>query len=328
MLLKIFRSQSPIQFLLILIAVVLLWTLPDKGASMQPPSNFDTGIYKYFSGLFITSSFGSRIAALIIILLQAIVLNHILTKNNLSPKNNLLPSFLLILFYCSTTTIFQLSAPLISSFFILLAVAELTGMYELKNAFTKSFNASFFITIGSFFYFPSFIFILLPWLSFLVYRILSWREWAISIIGMLSATLLFAFYYFWNNRLLDVWNLIIQFLGHPERYEVHLSNVQILIWSILGLIFMGSILNLINHVKEKVIAIRRKYWVFILLFIIGILSFIYAGPNYHYHLVFIAGPAVIIFNNALVSRKKQGRSEFILWLLILVVVTSRMIGLS
>jgi hypothetical protein len=325
MLLKIFRSQSPIQFLLILIALLLLWILPDGGASMQPPSNFDTGIYKSFSDLFITSSFWSRAVALIIILLQAIILNYLLIKNNLTPKNSLLPSFLLILFYGSTTSAFQLSAPLISSFFIILAVAELASMYELKYAFKESFNSSFFITIASFFYFPSFVFILLPWISFLIYRIVSWREWVISLIGIISAAFLFSFFYFWNNKLLDVWNLITQFYGHPERFQIKLSNVEIVIWSVIGLIILSAILNLLNHLNEKVIAIRRKYLVLILLLFISILSFIYANSNYRFHLVFLVSPVVVILNNALISRKKQGRSEVVLWALIFIVIAFRML---
>jgi hypothetical protein len=292
---------------------------------MQPPSNFDSGIYKYFSDLFVTSSPLSRTAAFIIILFQATLLNYLLIKNNLAPKNSLLPSFLLILFYSSTTSVFQLSAPLISSFFILLAVAELASMYELKYAFTESFNASFFITIASFFYFPAIIFILLPWISFFIYRIVSWREWVISFIGITSAILIFAFFYFWNNKLLDVWYLITKFFGNPLRFQIHLSTAEIIIWSIVGLIFLSAILNLINHVNEKIITFRRKYLVFILFFIISLLSFIYADANYRFHLVFLASPAVIILNNALVSRKKQGRSELVLWILIFAVIASRTI---
>lgn len=310
---------------MILIIGLLLWILPDRGASMQLPSNFDSGIYRYFSELFVASSSLSRAIAFIIILFQATILNYLLIKNNLAPKNNLLPSFLLILFYSSTTSVFQLSAPLISSFFILLAVAELASMYELKYAFTESFNASFFITIASFFYFPAFILILLPWISFFIYRIVSWREWIISFIGMASATLIFAFFYFWNSKLLDVWNLIIHFFGNPVRFQIRLSTAEIIIWSVVGLIFLSAILNLINHVNEKIIAIRRKYLVFILLFIISLLSFIYADSNYRFHLAFLASPVVIILNNALVSRKKQGRSEMILWVLILAVIASRTI---
>ncbi len=325
MLLKIFRSQSPIQFILIFIVGLLLWTLPDRGASMQPSSNFDSGIYKYFSELFTASSSLSRTIAFIIILFQATLLNYLLIKNNLAPKNSLLPSFLLILFYSSTTSVFQLSAPLIASFFILLAVAELASMYELKYAFTESFNASFFITIASFFYFPAVIFILLPWISFFIYRIVSWREWVISFIGMASALMLFAFFYFWNNRLLDVCTMITHFFGNPIRFQIHLSTAEIIIWSIVGLIFLSAIFNLMNHVNEKIIAIRRKYLVFIVLFIISVLSFLYADSNYRFHLAFLASPIVIIINNALVSRKKQGRSEMILWVLIVAVIISRTI---
>ncbi|NWJ49656.1 MAG: hypothetical protein HXX14_02220 [Bacteroidetes bacterium] len=325
MLLKIFRSQSPIQFLLILIIGLLLWTLPDRGASIQPPANFDSGIYRYISGLFVASSSFSRTIAFIIIIFQAALLNYLLIKNNLAAKNSLLPSFLLILFYCSTPSVFQLSAPLISSFFILLAVAELASMYELKYAFTESFNASFFITIASFFYFPAFIFILLPWVSFLIYRIVSWREWVISFIGMTSAILIFAFFYFWNNKLLNVWTSIIQFFENPLRFHIQLSTPEIIIWSIVGLILLSAIFNLMNHVNEKIIAIRRKYLVSLLLFIISILSFTYADSNYRFHLAFLASPVVIILNNTLMSRKKQGRAELILWILIFAVIASRTI---
>ena len=234
MLLRIFRSQSPIQFLLILPLFAGLWYSSFGNGLMQPPANFDTGLYRFIfaqiSALPVLTSF----IAILLISLQAIVLNYMLIKNNLSLRNNLLPAYIFILLSGSTHSLTQLSAPLIASFFILLGIVELIGMYELKDPFTECFNASFFITIASFFYFPAIAFFLLIWISFLIYRVISWREWIISIVGFFAAALFVWFYFFWHNQELIIWNYIKQFFAYPEHFEVQLSHSGYLIWGIIA----------------------------------------------------------------------------------------------
>jgi hypothetical protein len=293
---------------------------------MQPPSNFDTGLYRFIYTHLSTIPVLASFFAILLVSLQAIVLNYLLIKNNLSLRNNLLPAYIFILLSGSTSVITQLSAPLIASFFILLGIVELLGMYDLKDPFTECFNASFFITIASFFYFPAIAFFLLIWISFMIYRVISWREWVISFVGFFAAALIVWFYFFWTNKELLIWNSVKQFFSNPEHFEVRLSHSGYLIWGIIALIFLGSLSNLMNHINEKVIAIRRKYWVIIFMFLIGILSFIYADQQFRFHLIFFTVPATIIINYAMLNRKKPRRSELFLWLLTIAVIVSRIAG--
>ena len=326
MFLRIFRSQSPIQFLLILPLFAGLWYSSFGNGPMQPPANFDTGFYRFIFAYISLFPVLTSFIAILLVTLQAILLNYLLIKNNLSPRNNLLPAYIFILLSGSTHSITQLSAPLIASFFILLGIVGLIGMYELKDPFTECFNASFFITIASFFYFPAIAFFLLIWISFLIYRIISWREWIISIVGLFAASLFVWFYFFWNNQELTIWNHIKQFFTNPEHFDVQLSHSGYLIWGIIALIFLGSLSNLMNHINEKVIAIRRKYWVVIFMFLIGVLSFLYANQQFRFHIIFFTIPATIIINYAMLTRKRPRRSELFLWLLTIAVIVSRIAG--
>jgi hypothetical protein len=326
MFLKIFRSQSPVQFLLILPLFAGLWFNSFGNGMVQIPSNFDTGLYRFIITQITPYPVLTSIIAVLLVSLQAFVLNYFLIRNNLSFRNNLLPSFIFILLSGSTHSIAQLSAPLFASLFILLAIAELVSMYELKDPFTECFNAAFFITIASFFYFPAIFFFLLIWISFLIYRIISWREWIISFVGFFAGCILVWFYFFWNNQEQVIWHEVKQFFAYPEHFKVEISRPIYIIWGIIILIFLGSLSNLMNHINEKVIAIRRKYWVIIFAFIIAVLSFLYANQQYRFHIIFFIIPVTIIINYAMLNRKKQRRSELILWLLTIAVIVSRIIG--
>jgi hypothetical protein len=326
MLLKIFRSQSPVQFLLILPLLAGLWFSSFGNGMVQTPSNFDTGLYRFIITQITPYPVLTSFIAVLLVSLQAFVLNYFLIRNNLSFRNNLLPSFLFILLSGSTHSITQLSAPLFASLFILLAVAELVSMYELKDPFTECFNASFFITIASFFYFPAIFFFLLIWISFLIYRVISWREWIISFVGFFAACILVWFYFFWNNQEQVIWHELKQFFAYPEHFKVEISRPVYIIWGIIILIFLGSLSNLMNHINEKVIAIRRKYWVIIFAFIIAVLSFVYANQQYRFHIIFFTIPVTIIINYAMLNRKKQRHSELMLWLLTIAIIVSRIIG--
>jgi len=326
MLLRIFRSQSPIQFLLILPLLFGLWYSSFGDGTIQAPAKFDTGLYQFIFDHI--SSYPVLISMIVILLvsLQAIVLNYMLIKNNLSFRNNLLPAYIFILLSGSTHFLTQLSAPLFASFFILLGITQLLNMFELKDPFTECFNASFFITIASFFYFPAISFFLLIWISYLVYRVISWREWIISFVGFFAACLFIWLYFFLNNQEMVIWNSIKQFFSYPEHFSVQLSRSGYIIWGIIAMIFLGSLSNLMNHINEKVIAIRRKYWVIIFIFLIAVLSFLYANQQFKFHIVFFTIPATIIINYAMLNRKKPGRSELFLWLLTIAVIVSRIAG--
>lgn len=326
MLLRIFRSQSPIQFFLILPLLMGLWFSSYGDGIMQLPGNYDTGLYRLLVTLILPFPIFSSIIALVLISLQALILNYLLIKNKLSLRNNLLPTYIFILLTGSTHSLTQLSAPLIASFFIMLGILNLLDMYELKDPFKECFNASFFVTIASFFYFPAIGFFLLIWVSFLIYRVISWREWMISLIGFFAASLIVWFYFFWNNQIPLVWNNIEQFYSYPEHFRVHFNISGYIIWGIIALIFLGSLSYLMNHINDKVIALRRKYWVIILMFMIGILSFIYANQQFRFHIIFLTIPATIIINYAMLNRKKSIRSEIMLWVLTIAVIASRIAG--
>jgi hypothetical protein len=326
MLLRIFRSQSPIQFLLILPLLIGLWSGSFGNGILQAPANFDTGLYRYIYTLLSSHPFLISLTALLLVSLQAIVLNYMLIKNNLSLRNNLLPAYIFILLSGSTQALTQLSAPLIASFFILLGIAELLSMFEVKDPFTECFNASFFITVASFFYFPAIAFFLLIWISFLIYRVLSWREWIISFVGFFAAMLFVWLYFFWNNHEMVLWNYIKQFFSYPEHFKVQLSRSGYIIWGIIALLLLGSLSNVMNHINEKVIAIRRKYWVVVFMFLIAVVSFLYANQQFRFHIIFFTIPATIIINYAMLNRKKPRISELYLWLLTIAVIVSRIIG--
>ena len=326
MFLRIFRSQSPIQFILILPLLIGLWYSSYGDGIVQLPGNFDTGLYRLIVNMVLPFPTISSMIALVLISLQAFLINYLLITNKLSLRNNLLPAYIFILLTGSTHSLAQLSAPLIASFFIMLGIVDLLDMYELKDPFKECFNASFFITIASFFYFPAICFFLLIWVSFLIYRVLSWRKWVISIIGFFAASLIIWFYFFWNNQIPLVWKNIEQFFPYPEHFHVHFNSLGFIIWGIIALIFLGSLSYLMNHINDKVIAIRRKYWVIILMFMIALLSFFYADQQYRFHIIFLTIPATIIINYAMLSRKKSIRSEIMLWLLTAAVIASRIAG--
>lgn len=326
MLLRIFRSQSPLQFILIIPLFLGLWYSSYGNGIMQIPSNFDIGLYGFIFKMVSPFPVFSSLLALTLISFQTIILNYLLIKNNLSQRNNLLPSYIFILLTGSTYSLTQLSAPLIASLFIMLGLVELLGMYELKDPFKECFNASFFITIASLFYLPAITFFLLIWISFLVYRVLSWREWIISLIGFFSVCIFGWFYFFWNNQVPLIWNQIEQFFSFPEHFHVNFNRFGYFIWGIIALIFLGALSNLMNHINEKVIAIRRKIWVIIFMFIIALLSFFYANQQFRFHIIFLTIPATIIINYSMLNRKKTLPSEIILWLLTFAVITSKIAG--
>jgi hypothetical protein len=88
---------------------------------------------------------------------------------------------------------------LFANFFILLAIHKLVSSYRKDSAFSNAFDAGILFSIASLFYFPSIVFIPLLGFGFVLFRPFNWREWVISVIGVLIPYLFVFTYYFWND---------------------------------------------------------------------------------------------------------------------------------
>jgi hypothetical protein len=196
-------------------------------------------------------------------------------------------------------------------------------LYEKHEAYATVFNIGTLLSVASMFYLPSFIFVLLIWVGFIIYRIISWREWFISILGLIFPYIFLGTYYFWNDCLLSKIVSYKNALSLINFQDFHLSLYTLIIVSFLGIILILSLFKFITTINEKQIKIRKFLSFIIWFFLISSISLL---PSVKYgilsYMVMIPSASVLI-TLYLSNAKKHLWAEGILISLTLLLIAGR-----
>ncbi len=322
MLIKFFKSNYLLQIHIFFLVGILLWL----GAFIHPHSiveinnnvnPFYTVIYNFFKGKNILNV----IIALLLLFIEAIILNFTVSNNKLTKKNTFACAFIYFLLMSFSPDLLTLHPVLIANFFLILALNMVFKIYGKRDAFAEVFNASFLISIASFFYFPAIFFILLIWLSFLVYRLQTWHEFVISILGLILPYIFLASYYFWIDKLGFFVDMYLSFFYNPESIVFNYNTFESVSIGFITILLFFSIINFLFRYNENLISIRKKIAVIILLLLVSILSLIYANGlcKFNESIIFIPVSVLITFYLSFVKRKFWAKTIFTLLILSIVI---------
>ena len=256
------------------------------------------------------------ILSFLLLIGQSILLKVLLSSNDLSPKNSILPSFLYVLLMSSFAGFQNIHPLLFANFFLIVALQIILAAYSKPDSYEQVFNATFLIALGSMFYFPVVFFILFIWLVFLVFSLLKWREWIISLLGFITPYFFLFSFYFLNNT---IENKIASYMVFFKKMNFHGSHFTIsnfIFLGVLGLFFIFSFFSISSRLSEKSIFYRKKVIVLIMFLIIALLSLLFAKDFFVFSLCLLFIPFSFFFANYILQIKKLIVSE-ILYLIIL-----------
>jgi len=285
MFLRFFRSSFFSQYLAIIIAGLLLW---GRAFFESPPIPVASGPVPLYKLLFFLLSDFPLLAVILgyfLNLFSAFYLNSLLTKHEILPKNSSLAAFLFLFLVSYYPVLLTLHPVNICLFILLLILEKVFASYSLKDPLEMVYSAGFLIGIGAMFYFPFIFFFALILVAFIVFRILSIREWICSFIGLGSPFIFLIVYYFWFDELkikiLEFFRAFIPFFNlEPFRNPGFLIFTGIQFILLLFGIFAG-----LARISERNIEIRRKTILLIWLAFFVLLSFPFVGPLLPYHLL-------------------------------------------
>jgi hypothetical protein len=311
---KIFKSDYIFQLIFLIIVSIIIWIKPFFAVDVSyTPLN--APLYDLFKNLFNDAHFFKIILSFVLLLLQSLIFKKTLTSNDLTPKNSLLSAFLYILMMSSFGD-FQSMQPLIfSNFFIILSLQIMFTTYSKQESYEQIFIATFLISLGSMFYFPLCFFIIFIWLIFLIFSLLKWREWVISILGFITTYLFLFSFYFLTDDIEDKLNSYRIFFTETAFQIPHFPISTIIYFSILGVFFIFSFSSTYSHLSERSIFYRKKIIVMLMLIIITVFSLFFSNAYFVFHLCLFFIPFSYFIANYLLQIKKLYISE-ILYLLL------------
>jgi hypothetical protein len=304
---RFFKHSFFPQYITLFLLTVLLW-IP---AFITPAREFDfeksftSPLYFTFLAYFSNNHLLMTLFHFLLVFSNAILANYILEKNDLIPRNSLLAAFFFILLLSQID--FSHNNPgYIVTFLLLIMLFYLLGIYKINEPYIQVFNSGLLISIASFIYFPSVIFLLFVWIIFVIYRHYYWREWVILLIGALTLYILIWTYYFLFDQLGEAFYNYSTFFSFNLTFEHWsvFSIPKIIIYIMVILLFLWSLLKILAHYGERILIVRKRVSVLIWFFLMMFISLLFSGFDLLTHQVMImAGMSLLIGVGVSYARK-------------------------
>lgn len=194
---------------------------------------FSQAIYSWFG----TSNSYLDIAAMVLVLFQAIYLTWLTIEHRLGHEISLLVGVFYIILSSALPDFLHLSPLLMANTFFIIALGELFSTYQKKSVADRIFNVGFWLSIGSLFYFSYSVLLLFGIIGVSNLRAFHFRELLMNIIGFITPYLLLGTYFFWTDQLPTLWQYISENVAWASFQSTGVNDLVVLIFFALLLLF-------------------------------------------------------------------------------------------
>lgn len=187
--------------------------------------------------------FISHLFATFLIAIQAIAFNQILQNRQVFNERTLLPALLYGVFMSLFIDFYVLSAPLMATTVLMIVVNYIFLHLSEKGRFNAVFEIGAYTGIATLFYFPSFTFLIVPTIAFLLYTPTPAKDYGLMFIAFLFTIGIAFLGFFLTGSEYDFW--VCFFSSHLQRHiyqYIDLWEIIVLIspFIVLMLFFWGQ----------------------------------------------------------------------------------------
>jgi len=292
----LFRRYTPVNIIyLIPLAFILC-----LGAFMHVPTNLRTALFEpailNLTGNVIEESIqphANVLITLLLTLLQAMLLNGVVNRYNLLGRPSFLPALMYIVLASMLTPFLVLSPTLICNFLLIWMVEKFLSIYRRTDITSLVFDIGLIIALGTLFYFPFILFLLMIWIGLLIFRPFNWREWVAGWVGFLTVYVILFILYLWTDKLnlfYKIWLPLTR--PFPTSLDLDVHDY----WVLLGpsIILVLFIISLQKNFFKSVVHIRKSFQLLFFLFLCGACSY-YLNPHLEEYHFFLCLPPISIY---------------------------------
>lgn len=327
MLIGFIKQNRAVSIVVLPIAMVLLWAYGFANP-VVPETGHATPLYSLIISWIKSIPFLITFLSFLLIFCEALLINFIIEKNEVIDTTTYLPALTYIVLMSLQPEMFSLHPIVIANLFILLSVNKLMQSYRKETAYSEVFDTGFFISLACLFYTPSIVFILLLWFGLIILRPFIWREWIISLFGILLPWCYFIFILFWNDKFnFTEFDTMFHTFVIPDKT---LSGIrfsfsdyfQIAVLLASAFFTTGRFLRDYN---KGTVRLRSNLLLLVYFLIFSVISIVFA-PEYSIAcLSFLSIPFSVLFSSYLLFAKKTWIAETLFMLLIISVFINQFI---
>ncbi len=327
MLLRLFRAQYLVQYILLFFLTAVFWfdaflfpekLLIDSEGLIFPGINTLGLAWSYvFLGLSVA-----------ILYFQAIMLNSLLQAHRLVERNQLTAALIYIVMMSSQPAMIAPNTMLAVNFLLILMLNGVLRLNPKSETLGRLFDIGFLAGLATLLYFPAIVFLLFIVISLIVLQMFRWREWLIPITGFIAPWLFVGTWYFWFDELQEkAGQLLSRFtLALPDYPSI--STEEGVIWGLFALLALLGLAKIRRLSGEGSSGGRKKSRIIFVLFLMAILSAFIPGNSFQSH-VYLEIIPVSIFLAAYISRlRRMFLVELLFFIIIIAIVAIRILNLS
>jgi hypothetical protein len=295
---NIFRVYNPLNILWLAILLFLL----RMGYALHLPDKIQFTFVEPFARLLIPVSYeyalspaANVFAAGVLIFIQAILLNHLISYYNLLGKPTFLPALMYITVSSLFTPFLILSAPLLCNFLVIGMLYKLLGLYKTNDAKSIAYDLGMIVALGSLIYLPFIYLFLIIWIALVIFKPFDWREWIAGIMGYITIFFFLAVFYYLNGHLEQFYTIWLPLATKfPDRININYYNYLVLIPVIIILIL--CFFKIRQAFFRSYVQTRKSFQLLFILFLIAGLSF-YVKAEFHLnHFLLCTVPVAVFFS--------------------------------
>ena len=256
------------------------------------------------------------ILATILVFLQAIFINYIVSSQSILYKDTFMPG----LFYILLNSLFiqqtELTPQLISNTFVLLLLQRLCYLYESKNPLLVVLDAGLHLGVGILFNYDLLLFLPFILISVIIFTSFNLRYLVISVLGICMPLYFTGIYFYVTNRYDELLLYIVQSFEHKQLKTIETYWVRLLPWVIILPVVAISVFNLQQNFFRNKVKTRRIIQSIYLMLFFGVAGLFFENVNYIYALVYLSVPTSIVVAYYFISDKRFLLKEFLFFTLL------------
>ena len=255
---KALRNNYTLQAILFIIVPLLLWIESFISPAKIPDSGDLCPLYSIIHTIFSGYPFVAAVVAFVLVLLQGVLFNYIISSNSLSSKASFLPAVLFVIFFSFDPQLHTISPILFTNFLLLIIFYHLFKAYDSTSVLNSFFSISCCIALSILIYTPTWILLFLIPLVIIIFRLRPWRIFTISIFGFLAPFIPLVFYYWYIDLLPEQWSLWCEKISFWSVNPPNIDTASIILGIATILLFIILTIVAIRGSREGVISFRRK----------------------------------------------------------------------
>ena len=324
MFLNFFKSSFFSQYLVIGIIGGLLWTNSFILPQTIPYPDGPVPLYQLLFSRLFDFRLLCTILGFILVMTETYFLTSMFSRHELVLKNSSLPALIFIVLMSFLPEQLTLTPVNISVGFVIIILYHLLIYYNKPEHLDRVFISGFFVSVGSMFYLPFFLWFVFVIISLLVCRAANWRAWMAAFIGLVTPYIYLVVWFFWQDGLPEAMNSYIAFFSHivllqnQFNTDFYVLGGFTLILALWGVMFYGK-------GSDKIVETRAKSNVVLWTLFFVIISFLYARSLTVYNVILAIPALTMVITRTLTGIKKIRFAEIMLLTYFLMILINNLV---